>query len=208
MEDQWNTIKRGYNRIIDNAFIGTSEREEAKTLVLKLAASYIDLLFSGDQSVNEAMNALLGGSDQSQTRRRRERNDRGERRPHRVQTRPHVVPVNEQIDPDDIPNVPNIPDSNPNVTQIPFSNNPFANVTLQASTLPGMESLMSIAENLFNSQNGGTSVGTEELQSLFPLWNMLDGNLMGSATQQNTNAGERAVPLSSPGSGSNSSGSS
>lgn len=160
MEHQWQDIKTAYNHILNHAFKDEIKKDEAHGVVLRILGTTVDLLFSGDAILNEAMSAVTGEtstprsnssarSTSTRSTRTRAESDRNRRT--------SALPPQ--------PQPPQQPPQIPNLSNL--------------SNLPGMENL----GNIFSELGGiGLGMGTtsegvlnnEEIRQLFSFWPMFD----------------------------------
>jgi len=172
MEAQWKEIRSAYKRILNHAFHDDHQRDAANIVLLKLAASLLDLSLSGDETLRNAAHAMFGedftrifGSNGGST----------------TQTENHTS--SQTFNTTSVPNVSNIPNI-PNI-----------------SNVGNIGSMFSFADELFQrAGNGhgaqttsGSFITSDELRSLFPLWNMFDNDVAQRATssqEQNHNSND------------------
>jgi hypothetical protein len=148
MEHQWKEIKTAYKRILHNAFDTPEDRDRANIVLLKMIATVIDLSLSGDTTLKNATNALLGDCSPGVSSQRAARANQS-----------------------NVPNTPNTPNM-PNMSNAPN----MPNMPNDMSNLPNVNNMFQIVDRLMNRNPAVPNdfITSEELRNLFPLWNMFE----------------------------------
>lgn len=60
LDQQWNIIKIAYNKLLDKSFDDPSEKRDAHITLLILFSTFINLIFSNDDDLNNAIKIIRG----------------------------------------------------------------------------------------------------------------------------------------------------
>ena len=148
MEQQWKEIKSTYRHILRHAFETAEERDRAHVALLKLLATIIDLTFSGDPTLKNGLNVLLGEDimERASTSTPRRSSDQRE------------GPFSAETHFPNMPNMPNMPN--------------LANMANMNAMFSFADRLMNRSNN--GAADNNEFLTSEELRNLFPLWNMFE----------------------------------